>query len=210
MRCMIDIGPGASAADRYGSRRRIDAGVFDWRKIDDQRVVRDSETAGVMSAAANGEQEFVFAGKIHARDDVCHVGAARDRQWFFVDHRVVNLARLGVIGVRGLNDRAAQARLERADSISGKRFTHSDERRRTGYNQPDMKQLQLVALIAAGAALIGCETTNQTGMGNQEQKRLAQIQRQQQESAQYDESEINLWNAQVDVLNRGTNPAIRY
>jgi hypothetical protein len=72
-----------------------------------------------------------------------------------------------------------------------------------------MKQLQLVALIAAGAALIGCETTNQTGMGNQEQKRLAQIQRQQQESAQYDESEINLWNAQVDVLNRGTNPAIR-
>jgi hypothetical protein len=74
-----------------------------------------------------------------------------------------------------------------------------------------MKQLQLFALIAAGAVLIGCETTNQTtGMGNQEQKRMAQIQRQQEESAQYDESEINLWNAQVDVLNRGTNPAIRY
>jgi outer membrane biogenesis lipoprotein LolB len=74
-----------------------------------------------------------------------------------------------------------------------------------------MKQLQLVVLTAAGAFLIGCETTNQTtGMGNQEQKRLAQIQRQQQELAQYDESEINLWNAQVDVLNRGTNPAIRY
>ena len=73
-----------------------------------------------------------------------------------------------------------------------------------------MKQLQLVALIAAGAVLIGCETTKQTGMGNQEQKRLAQIQRQQQESAQYDESEINLWNAQVDVLYRGTNPAIKF
>jgi len=74
-----------------------------------------------------------------------------------------------------------------------------------------MKQLQLVAFIAAGAVLIGCETTNQTaGVGNQEQKRLAQIQRQQQEAAQYDESEINLWNSQVDVLNRGTNPAIRY
>jgi hypothetical protein len=74
-----------------------------------------------------------------------------------------------------------------------------------------MKQLQLVALTAAGALVIGCETTNQTtGMGNQEQKRLAQIQRQQQEVAQYDESEINLWNAQVDVLNRGTNPAIKY
>jgi hypothetical protein len=73
-----------------------------------------------------------------------------------------------------------------------------------------MKQLQLVTLTAVGALVIGCETTNQTGIGNQEQKRLAQIQRQQQQAAQYDESEINLWNAQVDVLNRGTNPAIKY
>ena len=66
--------------------------------------------------------------------------------------------------------------------------------------------------MAAGAAfLIGCETTNQNaGVGNQEQKRLAQIQRQQQENAQYTEEDINLWNAQVDVLNRGTNPAVRY
>jgi hypothetical protein len=74
-----------------------------------------------------------------------------------------------------------------------------------------MKHLQLVALIAAAAVFIGCETTNQTaGVGNQEQKRLAQLQRQQQELAQYDESDQNLWNAQVDVLNRGTNPAVKY
>lgn len=74
-----------------------------------------------------------------------------------------------------------------------------------------MKHLQLVALAVAGAFLIGCETTNQNaGMGNQEQKRLAQIQRQQQEASQYDESELNLWNAQVDVIDRGTNPAILY
>jgi hypothetical protein len=74
-----------------------------------------------------------------------------------------------------------------------------------------MKELQLVALIAAIAACLGCETTDQTaGMGNQEQKRLAQLQRQQQNLAQYDESEQNLWNSQVDVLNRGTNPAIKY
>jgi len=74
-----------------------------------------------------------------------------------------------------------------------------------------MKALQLVALAAAAALLIGCETTNQNaGMGNQEQKRLAQIQREQQENAQYTESDINLWNAQVDVLNRGTNPSVRY
>ena len=74
-----------------------------------------------------------------------------------------------------------------------------------------MKPLQLVALAVTAALLIGCETTNQAnGMGNQEQKRLAQIQRQQQEAAQYDETDVNLWNSQVDVLNRGTNPAIKF
>jgi hypothetical protein len=74
----------------------------------------------------------------------------------------------------------------------------------------DMKHVQFIGLIASVALFVGCETTQSTGMGNQEQKRLAQIQRQQQESAQYTESDINLWNSQVDLLNRGTNPAIRY
>ena len=74
-----------------------------------------------------------------------------------------------------------------------------------------MKQLQLVALIAAIGFLLGCETTSETaGAGNQEQKRMAQIQRQQQENAQYDESDINLWNAHQDLLVTGTNPMIPY
>ena len=73
-----------------------------------------------------------------------------------------------------------------------------------------MKQLQLVALVGIAALLLGCETTQTTGMGNQEQKRLAQIQRQQQEAAQYDESDINLWNAHQDLLVQGTNPMLPY
>jgi hypothetical protein len=73
-----------------------------------------------------------------------------------------------------------------------------------------MKQLQLVALIGTGALLISCETTQTTGMGNQEQKRLAQIQREQQDAAQMDEADRNLWNAQQDQLYTGTNPAIPY
>ena len=74
-----------------------------------------------------------------------------------------------------------------------------------------MKQLQLVTLLGIVAIFAGCETTNETtGMGNQEQKRLAQLQRQQQENAQYDESDINLWNAHQDQLVTGTNPSIPY
>ncbi len=73
-----------------------------------------------------------------------------------------------------------------------------------------MKHLQLVSLIAGAAILVGCETTQTTGMGNQEQKRLAAIQQQQQEDAQMDESDRNLWNAHQDLLYTGTNPAVPY
>ncbi len=74
----------------------------------------------------------------------------------------------------------------------------------------DMKQRQLVSLIAGAAILVSCETIQTTGMGNQEQKRLASIQQQQQEDAQMDESDRNLWNAHQDLLYTGTNPAVPY
>jgi len=75
----------------------------------------------------------------------------------------------------------------------------------------DMKHLQLVSLIACAAIFVSCETTQEetAGQGNQEKKRLAALQ-QQAAQPQPDESDRNLWNAQVDNLNRGTNPAIRY
>ena len=73
-----------------------------------------------------------------------------------------------------------------------------------------MKQRQLVSLIAGAAIFVSCETIQTTGMGNQEQKRLAAIQQQQQEDAQMDESDRNLWNAHQDLLYTGTNPAVPY
>jgi len=73
-----------------------------------------------------------------------------------------------------------------------------------------MKQLRLVSVIASTAILVSCETIQTTGMGNQEQKRLASIQQQQQEDAQMDESDRNLWNAHQDLLYTGTNPAVPY
>ena len=73
-----------------------------------------------------------------------------------------------------------------------------------------MKHLQLIGLLGWMALLIGCETTQTTGMGNQERKRLAAIQQQQQGDAQMDESDRNLWNAHQDLLYTGTNPAVPY
>jgi hypothetical protein len=73
-----------------------------------------------------------------------------------------------------------------------------------------MKQLQLVTLAGALTFLISCETTQTASTGNQEQKRLAQIKREQHEAAQYDESDINLWNAHQDEISKGTSPMIPY
>ena len=78
------------------------------------------------------------------------------------------------------------------------------------YNHLDMKYFQLAAAVFGAAMLMSCETTNQTGVGNQEQKRLAQIQREQAEAAQLDESDINLWNSEQRRIVNQSNPAIKY
>ena len=73
-----------------------------------------------------------------------------------------------------------------------------------------MKHLRVTGLILLALWSVSCETTNQTaGEGNQERKRLAALQEARQQP-QPDESDQNLWNAQRDRLNTGTNPAIRY
>src|SRR2546423_13969894 len=68
----------------------------------------------------------------------------------------------------------------------------------------DMKHVQLMGLCALAALFVSCETTQTTGTGNQEQKRLAAIQKEQQEGAQMDEADRNLWNAHQDQLNTGS------
>jgi hypothetical protein len=70
-----------------------------------------------------------------------------------------------------------------------------------------MKQLQLIGLIVCAAFFISCESTKTAGTGNQEQKRLAALQQQQQYHREHsDEAQRNLWNAQQDTLNQDGNP----
>jgi len=69
-----------------------------------------------------------------------------------------------------------------------------------------MKHLQLIGLIVCAAFLVSCETTQTTGRGNAETKRLAALRQRQHEEQQMDEAQKNLWNAQQDILNRDGNP----
>ena len=72
-----------------------------------------------------------------------------------------------------------------------------------------MKHLQFIGLMVCAACLISCESAQTAGQGNQEAKRLAALQQQEQESTQMDEGDQNLWSAQHDRLNRDSNPAVR-
>ena len=71
-----------------------------------------------------------------------------------------------------------------------------------------MKHIEAVGLILCTAVLVSCETTQTAGQGNQERKRLAAIQQAQEEAAQIDESTANLWNAEMDRMNRYNSPAV--
>jgi hypothetical protein len=72
-----------------------------------------------------------------------------------------------------------------------------------------MKRLQLLSLIACLTFFASCESTETTGRGNQESKRLAALQ-QQRQNPPSDEAQQNLWSAQQDILNRDGNPTRGY
>jgi hypothetical protein len=72
-----------------------------------------------------------------------------------------------------------------------------------------MNYLQWICLIICAPILIGCESTQTVGQGNQERKRLAAMQ-QWNRQRQADESEQNLSSAQQNTINMDGNPMRRY
>ncbi len=117
MRCMINVTPDASASNRDGARNRIDPRVFDRRKVDHQAVITNSQTARVVAAASDGNQETVIAREIHGPHDVCDIHALRDQAWFFVDHPVIHLSGVVIICVARLNQSASEVWFELGDGI---------------------------------------------------------------------------------------------
>ena len=63
MHGMIDIAPGAAAADAHRARGRIDMNKLDGGEIDYQAIVADSQPAGVMAAAANRNLQTLVCGR---------------------------------------------------------------------------------------------------------------------------------------------------
>src|SRR3954467_6934437 len=75
---MIHVAPGASAADRDRARGLIDPSVLNPRQIDDQSVIGNSKSSGVMPSAPNREQDAIFSGEVNAMNDVGDIGTSRN------------------------------------------------------------------------------------------------------------------------------------
>jgi hypothetical protein len=109
VRRAVDLAPGAAAGDPDGPGLGIDLDALQRREVDDDAVVAGAQPGAVVAAAAHREQQPVIAGEA---DDLGHVGGARalrDERRAAVDHRVVDLPRLVVVGVLGADQAALES-----------------------------------------------------------------------------------------------------
>ena len=112
MRRVVNIAPGATAANAHGLCRWIDMNILDEGEIDDQAVVTDSQPSGVMSAAANRNPQTVLPAEANGGDHVGHVSALGDQTWFAADHGVIDFARFFIARVGGLDQLAPELTFE--------------------------------------------------------------------------------------------------
>ena len=105
---VVDLAPGATAADPNRAGLGIDIDRLEQREVDDDAVVTRPQSGAVVAAAAHGQQQVVRGGEANRRCDVVGVGAARDQRRTLLDHRVVDLARLAVVGVIGADQLAPE------------------------------------------------------------------------------------------------------
>src|ERR1041385_3887941 len=123
MRGVIDIAPGATAADSDRARRWINTRIFYRTQIDDQAVITNSQASCVMATATDRDQNIILSCEIYRANYVRYVRATRDEPRLLVDHPVIHLASFIIILVAGLDQFAAQVCFEISDGI----FVEHDE-----------------------------------------------------------------------------------
>jgi hypothetical protein len=104
------LAPSAAAADAHSPRGWVDVDVLQAGQVDHDAVVAGPETGAVVAAAAHREQLVVFAREGDDLRDVVGVGTLGDQCRPAIDHRVVDLARLVVLGVCRPDESSLEAR----------------------------------------------------------------------------------------------------
>ena len=96
---VVDIALRTARAHPHRAVCWVDAHALHHRQVDDQPVVATPQSRSIVAAAANGDEEFIVAAEVHCRDHIGRVRAARDHEWPLVNHSVVELARILVVGM---------------------------------------------------------------------------------------------------------------
>ena len=86
--------------------------VADRRQVDDQAVVANAESAGVVSAAANRNPQLILSPEANRGHHVGHIGALGDQPRLAADHGVVNLPGALIARVARLNQFTAELAAE--------------------------------------------------------------------------------------------------
>jgi hypothetical protein len=135
---VVDLAPEAAAADARRPRDGIDLDVLQPRQVDHDAAVAGPQPGAVVAAAPHRDEELVLAGEAERRRDVVRARDARDHAGALVDHRVVDGARVVVVGVPGSDQVALESgqlgsrRLRRARHVAHVCLLCGGSRDRTG------------------------------------------------------------------------------
>jgi hypothetical protein len=115
MRRVIDIALCAAWLDPDRASGWIHSDASQAGEVDHQPIVTGPMSWAVVAASPDGNQEPLLAAEVHGGDNVRNIGATRDNSRTFVDHGVVKLAGLAVLGICGLENVAAKGTPEGHD-----------------------------------------------------------------------------------------------
>jgi hypothetical protein len=134
---VIHVTPAAATAHLCRASSGIDLYFVKGREIDDEAVIAAPEAGEAMAAATDGQQQPASISKPDTGNDIVNIGAERDGGWPAVDHRVMNFACIGILGVAPPDESALQV---------GGEFV--EIRHETLVPAPSRRTRQLVQLIA--------------------------------------------------------------
>jgi hypothetical protein len=96
--------------------------VLDRGEIDDQAAVTDSQPAGIVAPAPDGNVKILFSGELNGGHDVRRVRAPGDQARSAADHGVIDLAGFLVARVRGFDQITPETSPELSDGFLLHRF----------------------------------------------------------------------------------------
>src|SRR5207244_12276025 len=97
--------------------RWIDMNVLDAGAIDDQSIVADSQTSGVMASASNRNPQVLLPAEMNRGNHVGYVSTLGDQTRFAAHHGVIDFAVFFLARIGGLDQIAPEPAFKFSDSL---------------------------------------------------------------------------------------------